>query len=138
MSSQFLKLPSSGGGSGANTGLSNLTITSINQDLIADSFNPMTMTGRNLGSPARFWLNGYFAFTTTASLTSAPGTNLIISATSTNVVINTVNIDASASTGYFRVPVLAVDPASPPDGAIWYHAGTSTLRARIAGVTVNL
>jgi hypothetical protein len=43
---------SSGGGSGANTALSNLTDTSINQDLISSM-------GNNLGSPSHLWGTTY-------------------------------------------------------------------------------
>lgn len=137
MSSQYLKLPVQGN-LGADTSLSNLTLTSINQDLVPDSFNPMTLTGRNLGSTTYPWLNGYFGFVNAAVYNNIPGLSLIISASTNDVVINAANINASASTGYLRVPVRTGDPSGLQNGAIWYDTSTNKLRAYINGAAVDL
>lgn len=137
MSSQFLKLPLSGGG-GANTSLSNLSLTAVNQDIVPDSFNPMTMTGRNLGSTTYPWLNIYAGFVNAAVYNNIPGLSLILSAMSNDVVINAANINASASTGYLRVPVRSGDPSGLQNGAIWYDTSTNKLRAYINGTSVDL
>ena len=53
-------------------------------------------------------------------------------------------LTADATTGRMTLaqPVLlqgaTADPASPPDGLIWHHAGASQIRARLAGQTLRL
>lgn len=87
-----------GGSGGANTALSNLTSTSINQSLLPDA----TANNRDLGSATFLWQSGYFSTSLQApALDSAPSGTLLIGTT------NAVGIGIGNSNAGTEVQIVA-------------------------------
>lgn len=121
----------------ANNGLTNLTITSINQDLIPNAFDPMTMTGKNIGSASLPWLNGYFAFVNAAVYGNATGLDTVLSAGSSNSIKFVDTSLATSSNGY----VWTLQDNTTGRGA-WAAAGgggggANTTLSNLTSTTIN-
>lgn len=122
----------SGGGSGANTALSNLASVAINTSLISD-----TDSTDDLGSSSKYWANGYIDkiyLNSTASLDGATGG--LITATGDVKIVGTGTTSASSALKIFKSDgtswianfrnnnTVAINAESDPDGwAILYVNG---------------
>lgn len=111
---------SGGGGGGANTALSNLAATSINQDLIASSDDT-----NSIGSSSKIWNTGYFHILSG----NGPSINLVGGNLRNGSFATLMNFSGSDPDFNSRRLVNAADPTSAQDVATKNYVDTKVTGA---------